>query len=154
MDLQPGDKAPAFKLATDGAGEVSLSGLKGHPFILYFYPKDSTSGCTKEALEFTRLFKKFSGLGIGVVGVSKDSVGSHDKFKTDYRLNVTLASDPDTKAAQAYGVWVEKSMYGRKYMGMERATFLVDAKGKIRLIWRRVKVPGHAEAVLAAAKSL
>jgi peroxiredoxin Q/BCP len=154
MDLQPGDKAPAFKLATDGAGEVSLSGLKGHPFILYFYPKDSTSGCTKEALEFTRLFKKFSGLGIGVVGVSKDSVGSHDKFKTDYRLNVTLASDPDTRAAQAYGVWVEKSMYGRKYMGMERATFLVDAKGKIRLIWRRVKVPGHAEAVLAAAKSL
>jgi peroxiredoxin Q/BCP len=154
MDLQPGDKAPAFKLATDGAGEVSLSGLKGHPFILYFYPKDSTSGCTKEALEFTRLFKKFSGLGIGVVGVSKDSVGSHDKFKTDYRLNVTLASDPDTKTAQAYGVWVEKSMYGRKYMGMERATFLVDAKGKIRLIWRRVKVPGHAEAVLAAAKSL
>jgi peroxiredoxin Q/BCP len=154
MDLQPGDKAPAFKLATDGAGEVSLSGLKGHPFILYFYPKDSTSGCTKEALEFTRLFKKFSGLGIGVVGVSKDSVGSHDKFKTDYRLNMTLASDPDTKAAQAYGVWVEKSMYGRKYMGMERATFLVDAKGKIRLIWRRVKVPGHAEAVLAAAKSL
>ena len=154
MDLQPGDKAPAFKLATDGAGEVSLSGLKGHPFILYFYPKDSTSGCTKEALEFTRLFKKFSGLGIGVVGVSKDSVGSHDKFKTDYRLNVTLASDPDTKAAQAYGVWVEKSMYGRKYMGIERATFLVDAKGKIRLIWRRVKVPGHAEAVLAAAKSL
>jgi peroxiredoxin Q/BCP len=154
MDLQPGDKAPAFKLATDGAGEVSLAGLKGYPFVLYFYPKDSTSGCTKEALEFTNLFKTFSDLGINLIGVSKDSVASHDKFKTNYRLSLTLASDPDTKTAQAYGVWGEKSMYGRKYMGMERATFLVDAKGKIRQIWRRVKVPGHAEAVLAAAKSL
>jgi thioredoxin-dependent peroxiredoxin len=154
MDLQPGDKALAFKLATDGLGEVSLSGLKGHPFVIYFYPKDNTSGCTKEALEFTRLFKKFSVLGISMIGVSKDSVASHDKFKTNYRLNLTLASDPDTEVAQAYGVWGEKSMYGRKYMGMERATFLVDAKGKIRQIWRRVRVPGHAEAVLAAAKSL
>jgi peroxiredoxin Q/BCP len=154
MDLQPGDKAPAFKLATDGAGEVSLSGLKGHPFVLYFYPKDSTSGCTKEALEFTKLFKKFSGLGVSLIGVSKDSVTSHDKFKANYKLNLVLASDPDAKVAQAYGVWGEKSMYGRKYMGMERATFLVDAKGKICQIWRRVKVPGHAEAVLAAAKLL
>jgi len=154
MDLQPGDKAPAFKLATDGSGEVSLSRLKGHPFVLYFYPKDNTSGCTKEALEFTRLFKKFSDLGISMIGVSKDSVASHDKFKTNYRLSMTLASDPDTEVAQAYGVWGEKSMYGRKYMGMERATFLVDAKGKIRQMWRGVKVSGHAEAVLAAAKSL
>ena len=154
MDLQPGDKAPAFRLATDGAGEVSLSGLKGHPFVLYFYPKDNTSGCTKEALEFTKLFKKFSGLGVSLIGVSKDSVTSHDKFKANYKLNLVLASDPDAKVAQAYGVWGEKSMYGRKYMGMERATFLVDAKGKICQIWRRVKVPGHAEAVLAAAKSL
>ena len=154
MDLQPGDKAPAFKLSTDGAGEVSLSGLKGCPFVLYFYPKDNTSGCTKEAIEFTRLFKKFSDLGIILIGVSKDSVASHDKFKANYRLSPTLASDPEAKTAQAYGVWGEKSLYGRKYMGMERATFLVDAKGKIRQIWRRVKVPGHAEAVLAAAKSL
>jgi peroxiredoxin Q/BCP len=154
MDLQPGDKAPAFKLATDGLGEVSLSGLKGRPFVLYFYPKDNTSGCTKEALEFTKLFKKVSDLGLMLIGVSKDSVASHDKFKTNYKLRLTLASDPDTKTAQAYGVWGEKSMYGRKYMGMERATFLVDAKGKICQIWRRVKVPGHAEAVLAAAKSL
>ena len=154
MDLQPGDKAPAFKLATDGAGEVSLSGLKGHPIVLYFYSKDSTSGCTKEALEFTRLSKKFTGLGIELVGVSKDSVASHEKFKTNYKLRLTLASDPETKVAQAYGVWGEKSMYGRKYMGMERATFLVDAKGRICQVWRRVKVPGHAEAVLAAASSL
>ena len=154
MDLQPGDKAPVFKLATDGSGEISLSGLKGHPFVLYFYPKDNTSGCTKEALAFTKLFKKFSDLGIALIGVSKDSVASHDKFKANYKLSLTLASDPDTKTAQAYGVWGEKSMYGRKYMGMERATFLVDAKGKIHQIWRRVKVPGHAEAVLAAARSL
>ena len=154
MDLQPGDKAPAFKLATDGAGEVSLSGLKGHPFVLYFYPKDNTSGCTKEALEFTKLSKKFRDLGIELIGVSKDSVASHDKFKTNHKLKLTLASDPETKVAQAYGVWGEKSMYGRKYMGMERATFLVDAKGRICQVWRRVKVPGHAEAVLVAASSL
>jgi peroxiredoxin Q/BCP len=154
MDLQPGDKAPAFKLATDGAGQVSLSGLKGRPFVLYFYPKDNTSGCTKEALEFTKLFKRFSDLGVILIGVSKDSIASHDKFKTNYKLSPTLASDSDAKIAQAYGVWGEKSMYGRKYMGVERATFLVDAKGKIRQIWRKVKIPGHGEAVLAAAKSL
>jgi peroxiredoxin Q/BCP len=154
MDLQPGDKAPAFKLPTDGAGEVSLAGLRGKPFVLYFYPKDSTSGCTREALEFTKLHKKFSDLGVELIGLSKDSVASHEKFKAHYRLNLTLASDGDTKVAQAYGVWVEKSMYGRKYMGMERATFLVDAKGKIRQVWRKVKVSGHAKAVLAAAKAL
>ena len=154
MDLKPGDKAPAFKLATDGAGEISLSWLRGHPFVLYFYPKDNTSSCTKEALEFTKLSKKFNELMVTVLGVSKDSAASHDKFKTNYKLNLTLASDPDTKTAKAYGVWVEKSIYGRKYMGMERASFLVDAKGKIRQIWRKVKVPGHAEAVLAAAKLL
>jgi peroxiredoxin Q/BCP len=154
MDLQPGDKAPAFKLATDDAGEVSLSGLKGHPFVLYFYPKDNTSGCTKEALEFNKLHKIFNELGVILIGVSKDSVASHDKFKANYKLSLTLASDADVKVARTYGVWVEKSMYGRKYMGMERATFLVDAKGKIRRIWRKVKVPEHAEAVLAAAKSL
>ncbi len=154
MDLRLGDNAPPFKLATDGGREVSASGLKGYPFVLYFYPKDNTSGCTKEAVEFTKLFKKFNELGIRVIGVSKDNVASHDRFKTNYKLNITLASDPETKVAQTYGVWVEKSMYGRKYMGMERATFLVDAKGKIRGIWRKVKVPGHPEAVLAAAKAL
>jgi peroxiredoxin Q/BCP len=154
MDLQPGDKAPAFKLATDGAGEVSLSSLKGKPFILYFYPKDDTSGCTKEALDFTSHGKKFQALGVEVIGVSKDTVASHDKFKTKHKLKLTLASDPETKTAQNYGVWVEKSMYGRKYMGLERATFLIDAKGKISEVWRKVKVPGHVEAVLAAAKKL
>lgn len=154
MDLQPGDMAPAFRLPTDGEGEVSLSELKGQPFVLYFYPKDSTSGCTLEAQEFTKLHKKFSALGVKLIGLSKDSVASHDKFKAHFKLSPTLASDGDTKVAQAYGVWVEKSMYGRKYMGMERATFLVDDEGKIRQIWRKVKVSGHAEAVLAAAKTL
>jgi len=154
MELKPGDKAPLFKLASDGGGTVSLSGLKGKPFVLYFYPKDDTSGCTKEALDFTKNGRKFDALGIVVIGVSKDNITSHDKFITKHKLKLILASDPETKTAQAYGVWVEKSMYGRKYMGMERATFLVDAIGKIREIWRKVKVPGHAEAVLAAAKSL
>ena len=154
MELKPGDKAPAFRLATDGEGAISLSSLKGKPFVFYFYPKDDTSGCTKEALDFTKNSGKFGVLGVVVIGVSKDSVASHDKFKTKHKLKLNLASDPETKTAQAYGVWVEKSMYGRKYMGMERATFLVDATGKIREIWRKVKVAGHAEAVLAAAKSL
>jgi len=154
MDLQPGDKAPAFKLATNGAGEVSLSALKGRAFVLYFYPKDDTSGCTSEAIDFTKNIKKFGTLGIAVIGVSKDSPASHDKFKAKHKLKLTLASDPETEVAHKYGVWVEKSMYGRKYMGMERATFLVGPDGKIRQVWRKVKVPGHAEAVLAAAKSL
>ncbi len=154
MDLKPGDKAPAFNLATDGGGEISLSGLKGTPFVLYFYPKDDTSGCTREALEFTKLTKKFQELGVVLVGVSKDSTASHDRFKSKHKLKLTLASDPETKVAQAYGVWVEKSLYGRKYMGMERATFLIDKGGRIREVWRKVKVDGHAEAVFAAAKAL
>jgi peroxiredoxin Q/BCP len=154
MDLKPGDKAPAFNLATDGGGEISLSGLKGTPFVLYFYPKDDTSGCTREALEFTKLTKKFQELGVVLVGVSKDSTASHDRFKSKHKLKLTLASDPETKVAQAYGVWVEKSLYGRKYMGMERTTFLIDKGGRIREVWRKVKVDGHAEAVFAAAKAL
>jgi thioredoxin-dependent peroxiredoxin len=154
MDLKPGDRAPSFKLATDGAGNISLSSLKGQSFVLYFYPKDDTAGCTKEAIGFSESLKKFERLGVNVVGVSKDTVASHERFKTKYKLKLTLASDPDIKAAQAYGVWGEKSLYGRKYMGMERATFLIDAKGVIREIWRKVKVPGHVEAVLTAAKSL
>jgi thioredoxin-dependent peroxiredoxin len=154
MDLKPGDKAPKFRLATDGAGEVSLASLKGQPFVLYFYPKDDTSGCTKEAIGFSESKRKFDALGVTVVGISKDSAASHDKFKAKYKLKIVLGSDPETETALSYGVWVEKSMYGRKYMGMERATFLVDAKGVIREIWRKVKVPGHVEAVLAAAKAL
>lgn len=154
MDLQPGDKAPAFKLATDGGGEVSLARLKGQPFVLYFYPKDNTSGCTREALNFTNVSKKFQAIGVTVIGVSADSVASHERFITKHKLRLTLASDPEAKTAAAYGVWVEKSLYGRKYMGIERATFLVDKTGKIREVWRKVKVDGHAEAVLAAAKTL
>jgi peroxiredoxin Q/BCP len=154
MDLKPGDKAPSFKLATDGNGEVSLAGLKGTPFVLYFYPKDNTTGCTREAIDFTRLAKKFQDLGVEVIGVSKDSTTSHDRFKDKHGLKLTLGSDPETKMAQAYGVWIEKTLYGRKSMGMERATFLVDKAGKIRAVWRKVKVEGHAEAVLAAAREL
>ena len=135
--LAIGDKAPAFRLATAGGGEVSSAALKGRPYVLYFYPKDDTSGCTKEALEFSAAKKKFAAAGVEVIGVSKDSVASHDKFRTKHKLSIKLASDPELKAAMAYGVWVEKSLYGRKYMGMERATFLVDAAGKIRAVWRR-----------------
>lgn len=154
VTLSPGDKAPNFKLATDGAGTVSLAELKGRSFVLYFYPKDDTSGCTKEAIGFSDDRKKFEKLGVSIIGVSKDSAASHDKFKAKHKLKIMLGSDPETKTAEAYGVWVEKSMYGRKYMGMDRATFLVDSKGVIREIWRKVKVPGHVEAVLEAAKSL
>jgi peroxiredoxin Q/BCP len=154
MDLKPGDKAPAFKLATDGGGEISLTSLKGKPFVLYFYPKDNTSGCTREAIDFSGLAKKFQTLGVDVIGVSKDSTASHDRFKDKHGLKLTLGSDPETKMAQDYGVWVEKTLYGRKSMGMERATFLIDKGGKIRAIWRKVKVDGHAETVLAAAREL
>jgi len=153
-DLAPGDRAPAFKLKSDSGEEISKAALKGKPFVLYFYPKDDTSGCTKEAIEFTEAKRKFETADIVVIGVSKDSLASHEKFRAKHKLKITLASDPDLLAANAYGVWVEKSLYGRKYMGMDRATYLVDAKGVIRQIWRKVKVPGHVEAVLAAAKTL
>jgi thioredoxin-dependent peroxiredoxin len=154
MELAPGDKAPKFRLATDGGGDVSSAALKGKRYVLYFYPKDDTSGCTKEAIGFSEAAKKFAGLGVTVIGVSKDTTASHDRFKAKYKLKIALASDPEIQTASAYGVWVEKSMYGRKYMGMERATFLVDAKGIVRNVWRKVKVAGHVEEVLAAAKSL
>ena len=152
--LAQGDAAPAFSMETDGGGKIALKDLKGKPFVLYFYPKDDTSGCTREAIDFTALAKQFAKAGATVIGVSKDSVASHDKFKKKHDLGVVLASDPDGKACEAWGVWVEKSLYGRKYMGIERATFLVDAKGKIAEVWRKVKVAGHAEAVLAAVKAL
>ncbi len=152
--LKPGDKAPPFALSADGDGDVSLSGLKGKIVVLYFYPKDDTSGCTAEAIAFSQDAKAFKQAGAVVIGVSKDSVESHDKFKAKYKLAVTLATDEDIKVAQAYGVWVEKSMYGRRYMGMERATFLIDGKGVIGKIWRKVKVPGHAADVLSSVKAL
>jgi peroxiredoxin Q/BCP len=152
-DLKPGDKAPAFTLPADNGGTVSSAGLKGAA-VLYFYPKDDTSGCTLEAKDFSKAAKAFKAAGAAVIGVSKDSVTSHDRFKAKHKLAFTLASDEELKVAKAYGVWVEKSMYGRKYMGMERATFLIDGKGVIRKIWRKVKVPGHVADVLAAAKEL
>jgi peroxiredoxin len=152
--LAEGDKAPAFKLALDGGESISLASLKGRPFVLYFYPKDDTSGCTREAQDFTAARRKFDKLGLRVIGISKDSLQSHEKFRHKHKLTVELGSDPDTKVAQAWGVWGEKTLYGRKYMGMERATFLVDAKGRIARAWRKVKVPGHVEAVLDAAKAL
>jgi peroxiredoxin Q/BCP len=153
-ELKVGDKAPHFTLPADGGSKVSLAELKGKSVVLYFYPKDDTSGCTAEAIAFSKDSKAFKAAGAVVVGVSKDSAASHDKFKAKYDLSVTLVADEEIKTAEAYGVWVEKSMYGRRYMGMERATFLIDAKGIIRHIWRKVKVPGHSADVLAATKSL
>ncbi len=153
-ELQPGDKAPKFKLPRDGGEKIALSDLKGELVVLYFYPRDDTSGCTKEAIAFTEDSRRFRNAGATIIGVSKDSPASHDKFKKKHGLKVLLASDEETKVAMAYGVWVEKSMYGRRYMGMERATFLIDGKGIIRQIWRKVKVPGHSAEVLAAAKAI
>ena len=154
MSLEPGDKAPDFTLPTDGAGTVTLSKLKGKHVILYFYPKDDTSGCTAEACGFRDTFPNFKKADAVVIGVSRDSVASHDKFKKKYELPFTLAADTDGKVTEKYGVWVEKSMYGRKYMGIERATFLIDEKGVVRHVWHKVKVPGHVEDVLAALKEL
>ena len=153
-ELAPGDKAPSFRVPTDGDGEISSAALKGKPYVLYFYPKDNTSGCTKEAVNFSEAKRKFAAAGVEIVGISKDSPESHAKFRKKYTLKITLGSDSELKIANAYGVWVEKSLYGRRYMGMDRATFLVDAKGVIRQVWRKVKVPGHVEAVLSAAKAL
>ena len=151
---EEGQKAPDFDLPTDAGKNVKLSKLKGKPVVVYFYPKDSTSGCTKEAQAFTALADEFAKAGVRVIGVSPDSVASHAKFRAKYDLAVDLAADEEKTAATAYGVWVEKSMYGRKYMGIDRSTFLIDAKGKIARAWRKVKVPGHAEEVLAAAREL
>ena len=152
--LSAGDRAPSFKIATDSGETITSASLKGTPYIIYFYPKDDTSGCTKEAIDFSQNLKKFDKLGVTVVGVSKDSVESHAKFRKKHKLKIALGSDPGTKMANDWGVWGEKTLYGRKYMGMERATFLVDGKGVIKQAWRKVKVPGHVEAVLQAAEGL
>jgi thioredoxin-dependent peroxiredoxin len=154
MTLDVGSTAPAFTAATDGGGKLSLAQLKGKNVILYFYPKDDTSGCTAEACGFRDDLPKFGKSGAVVVGISRDKVASHDKFKAKYKLPFALVSDEDGKITEAYGVWVEKSMYGRKYMGIERATYLIDKVGKIRAVWRKVKVPGHVAEVLAAVKAL
>ncbi len=153
-ELDIGDKAPAFTLPRDGGETVSLESLAGKPVVLFFYPKDDTSGCTAEAIAFTGLKPEFDKLGVELIGMSPNSVKSHDKFIAKHDLDVTLVADEQKSALEAYGVWVEKSMYGRKYMGVERSTFLIDADGKIAALWRKVKVPGHAEEVLAAAQAL
>jgi thioredoxin-dependent peroxiredoxin len=151
---EEGQKAPDFDLATDSGDRVKLSRLKGKPVVVYFYPKDDTSGCTKEAQAFTELAPAFAAAGARVIGISPDTIESHAKFRSKYDLGIDLAADPQREAIEAFGVWVEKSMYGRKYMGVDRSTFLIDAKGKVARVWRKVKVPGHAEEVLAAVKAL
>lgn len=152
--LAQGKKAPAFTMPTDAGGKIALKDLEGQIVVLYFYPKDDTSGCTREGIEFTESLPKFKRQGAVVIGVSKDSVAEHDKFKAKHGLKIILGSDEDAKVIEKYGVWVEKSMYGRKYMGIERSTFLIDGAGKIAALWRKVKVPGHVDEVLAAAKQI
>ncbi len=152
--VDEGDKAPDFELESDDGGTIRLSELKGNPVVVYFYPKDDTSGCTKEAIAFTELAPEFAKLGARIIGISPDTVKSHQKFKTKHNLNVELAADTEKTAAEAYGVWVSKSMYGRQYMGVERSTFLVDKDGTLAKVWRKVKVPGHAEDVLQSVQSL
>jgi thioredoxin-dependent peroxiredoxin len=152
--VEDGKKAPDFELQDADEKSTRLSDLKGRPVVLYFYPKDDTSGCTAEAKDFTCLLDDFRRAGADVIGVSPDSAASHRKFRDKYGLGVRLLADEGRAAAEDYGVWVEKSMYGRKYMGIERSTFLIDKAGKIARSWRNVRVPGHAEEVLEAVKTL
>ena len=154
MSVEAGKKAPDFSVTTDGGGKVKLSDFKGKNVILYFYPKDDTPGCTKQACGYRDAKPNFSKAKAVVLGVSKDSVARHDKFRDKYDLNFPLLSDEDGKICEKYGTWIEKSLYGRKYMGIDRATFLIDGKGVVRQVWRKVKVPGHVEEVLAALKAL
>jgi thioredoxin-dependent peroxiredoxin len=152
--LQDGDKAPDFQLPDAHGESLRLSGLKGRPVVVYFYPKDDTPGCTTEAKNFTCLIDAFKQAGAEVIGISPDSPESHAKFAHKHGLGVHLLSDEERKTVEAYGVWVEKSLYGRNYMGVERSTFLVDRQGKVARSWHKVKVPGHAEEVLAALNAL
>jgi peroxiredoxin Q/BCP len=152
--LSEGDTAPDFELQSDAGEIIRLGDLKGKPVVVYFYPKDDTSGCTKQAIAFTEFSPQFSKLGVHIVGISPDSAESHEKFKAKHNLDVQLAADTEKLAARAYGVWVRKNMYGRQYMGVERSTFLIGADGKISRIWRKVKVAGHVEEVLKAVQSL
>ncbi len=154
MSLEVGSPAPDFTLPTDGGGSVTLSALKGKTVIVYFYPKDDTPGCTKEACTFGEQLPNFSKVDAVVIGISKDSVASHDKFKRKYNLPFILASDEKSDVTERFGAWVEKSMYGKKYMGIDRSTFLIDKAGVVRGVWRKVKVPGHVEEVLKAAQGL
>ncbi|QGZ33573.1 peroxiredoxin [Stappia indica] len=152
-EISAGSTAPDFELERDGGDTLRLSDLRGRKVVLYFYPKDDTPGCTKEAIAFTALASEFEAAGAVIVGISPDTAAKHDKFKAKHDLSVILAADPDSAVATAWGVWVEKSMYGKKYMGVERSTFLIDEAGKIVETWHKVKVPGHAEAVLEAVRA-
>jgi peroxiredoxin Q/BCP len=152
--LTPGNKAPSFSLPRDGGSHVSLSDFAGRKLVLYFYPKADTSGCTREAQAFSKLRSAFERAGTAILGVSADPVKAQDKFKAKYDLSIPLASDETHQMLEAYGVWGEKSMYGRKYMGIMRVTFLIDGKGRIAQVWPKVSVDGHAEEVLEAAKAL
>ena len=154
MALEIGSPAPDVTLPADGGGTVSLTSLKGRNVIVYFYPKDMTKGCTDQACGFRDALPDFSGANAVVIGISKDSVKSHDKFKAKHDLTFTLASDEDGTVCEAFGVWKEKKMYGKSYMGIERSTFLIDARGVVREVWRKVKVKDHVAAVLAATKGL
>lgn len=154
MTLVIGTQAPAFTLPATGGQEISLDKFKGRKLVLYFYPKDDTSGCTREAQDFQALREDFAAADTEVVGVSPDSLKSHDRFRAKHGLEFTLASDEAKSMLEAYGVWVEKSMYGRTYMGVERTTVLIDRDGRIARVWNKVKVPGHVEEVLEAAKAV
>jgi peroxiredoxin Q/BCP len=154
VELKAGDPAPDFDLPADGGGRVRLADFKGRPLVVYFYPKDDTPGCTAEAKGFTEAIGDFAKAGVAVVGISKDSVARHDKFKAKYGLAFPLGADVEGKMVEDWGVWVEKKLYGRDYMGIDRATFLVGADGRIAQVWRKVKVAGHVDQVLAAAKAL
>jgi len=154
MSVGEGDMAPEFEMPATGGRTVSLAGLKGKPFVLYFYPKADTPGCTKEACAFQEALPQLGSIGLDVIGVSPDKMKPIEKFAEKFSLSFPLASDETKEVAERYGTWVEKSMYGRKYMGMERSTFLVDAEGKIAKVWRKVSVTGHAAAVLKAAQAL
>jgi thioredoxin-dependent peroxiredoxin len=151
---EEGKKAPAFTMPTDGDGQVSLKDYKGKKLVLFFYPRDNTPGCTTESIGFSENLTKFRRAGADILGVSKDSIASHERFKEKQGLKMTLASDKETEVIEAYGSWVEKNNYGRKYMGIERSTFLIDESGKILKIWRKVKVKGHVDEVLDTVKSL
>ena len=153
-ELREGDPAPNIDLPTDGSGHFKLASARGKAVVVYFYPKDDTSGCTLEAIDFSGRKKDFEKAGATIIGISPDSVSDHDKFKAKHDLTISLAADEEKEVAEAYGVWVEKSMYGRKYMGVDRSTFLVDPKGKLAKIWRKVKVEGHVQEVLDATKAL
>ncbi len=152
--LTPGDTAPDFTLPRDGGSDVTLSALRPSAVVVYFYPKDDTPGCTKEAIGFTENLEAFKAAGVQIIGISKDNVKKHDKFRDKHDLGVILASDENDQVCEAYGVWKEKSMYGKTYMGIERATFLIDGSGKVAQAWHKVRVPGHVDAVLEAARAL